>query len=115
MGSWLVFVKWVHHLQHLIQQNRQIAALLEIGNMSAFDAAVDEYRSLASDTGLPQYLWYPTSYDSMRAAMQEKGAVDRAFGVRSWPTNYVIDPEGRVVFATGGWDEARLRALLRAD
>lgn len=51
----------------------------------------------------------------MTPVLQEAGAVDAAFGIRSWPTNYVIDPEGRVVYASGGWDGNAIRALLLGE
>jgi peroxiredoxin len=48
----------------------------------------------------------------MTPVMQKKGAVDSAFGVRSWPTNYVIGPDGRVRYVSGGWDAGAVRRML---
>ncbi len=34
------------------------------------------------------------------------------FGVRAFPTNYVIGPEGKVLWRSVGWDEAAVRKAL---
>jgi len=39
--------------------------------------------------------------------------VARQYGVLACPTNYVLDPSGKVVFRCVGFDEAGMRAALR--
>jgi thioredoxin-like negative regulator of GroEL len=46
------------------------------------------------------------------AARQEKGEVSDAFGVRTYPTTYVIAPDGKVAWRMVGFDEASLRSAL---
>jgi hypothetical protein len=41
----------------------------------------------------------------------EKGVVDR-YGVQAFPTNYVLDATGRVVWRGVGFDEHEVRAAL---
>ena len=40
------------------------------------------------------------------------GPTVAAFGVRAFPTNYVIGPEGRIVWRSVGWNEAAVRKAL---
>ena len=35
-----------------------------------------------------------------------------AYGVEAFPTNYLLDAEGKVVWRGPGWDEKRLRDAL---
>ena len=35
-----------------------------------------------------------------------------AFGVVAYPTNYLIGPDGKIVFRATGFDETALRAAL---
>lgn len=53
----------------LLQQTRLIAALLEKGEIRRVSIENDRYRKVAKETGLPQYLWYPVSTDSMLACL----------------------------------------------
>jgi outer membrane lipoprotein-sorting protein/peroxiredoxin len=44
--------------------------------------------------------------------LQRKSDVSRAFGVRSYPTTYVLDAEGKVVWRAVGFDATALRVAL---
>jgi thiol-disulfide isomerase/thioredoxin len=46
------------------------------------------------------------------AVRQSKDEISRAFGVRVYPTLYVIDAEGRIAWRGAGLDEPMLRAVL---
>lgn len=45
-------------------------------------------------------------------AVQNKGEVSSAFGVRAYPSSYLIGPDGKVVWRAVGFDEATLRSAL---
>lgn len=49
---------------------------------------------------------------SLQPVMQEGHTVSRAFGVRAYPTNYVIGPDGKVLWRSVGWDKAAVQAAL---
>jgi len=55
---------------------RNAAALLELGDTGAFEAAIDACDQAARQLSLPQYLWYPLALRASRALMQ--GRFDRA-------------------------------------
>jgi len=40
--------------------------------------------------------------------MQDGSAVSDAFRVQVYPTNYVIGPEGRIVYRSVGWDQSQV-------
>jgi peroxiredoxin/outer membrane lipoprotein-sorting protein len=44
--------------------------------------------------------------------VQRKGELSDAFGVRSYPTSYLIGPDGKVVWRMAGFDEISLRTAL---
>lgn len=46
------------------------------------------------------------------AGRQSKDEVSKAFGVRVYPTLYVIDAKGNVAWRGAGFDEPSLRAVL---
>jgi hypothetical protein len=54
----------------LLQKTRMIAALLECGNIKELELENESYRKVASETGLPQYKWYPVATDTMLAMMR---------------------------------------------
>jgi len=54
---------------------RNAAALLELGDAAAFDAAIEACDQAAGRLSLPQYLWYPIALRASRALMQ--GRLDR--------------------------------------
>jgi cytochrome c biogenesis protein CcmG/thiol:disulfide interchange protein DsbE len=45
-------------------------------------------------------------------ALQNDKDVSTAYGVQAYPTNYVIGPDGKVVFRAAGFDETSLEAAL---
>ena len=49
------------------------------------------------------------------AMMQAKGEVSTSFGVRAYPSNYLIGPDGRVIWRGVGFDEGEVRKLLGLD
>ena len=49
---------------------------------------------------------------ALTPARQEKGEVSGAFGVRTYPTTYVIDADGKVAWRMVGLDEESLRSAL---
>ena len=59
--------------------------------------------------------WWKAGGFRHQPVMQEGDEVSRAFGVRAYPTNYLIGPDGRVAWRGVGWDEAGLRAALGMD
>jgi len=65
----------------LLQMTRKIAALLELGNISDLELENERYRDVASETGLPQYRWYPGATDTMLAMM--RGDISRAESLAS--------------------------------
>ena len=45
--------------------------------------------------------------------MRQTGdAVSRAFGVQAYPTNYVVGPDGKVLYRGVDYDEEALRKAL---
>ncbi len=58
--------------------------------------------------------WWSDDGFTLRAVRQDGDKVSKAFGVRAYPTNYILDPEGKVAYRGVGWDEAAVRAVLGA-
>ncbi len=56
--------------------------------------------------------WWKEGRFAHEPALQQGDGVSRAFGVRAYPTNYVIGPDGRVLWRGVGWDPDRLRQAL---
>jgi hypothetical protein len=56
--------------------------------------------------------WWKDERFAHEPALQQGDAVSRAFGVQAYPTNYVLGPDGRVLWRGVGWDEDALRAAL---
>lgn len=48
----------------------------------------------------------------MTAVRQHGSAVSEAFGVQAYPTNYLIGPDGKILWRGVGWNEQALRGLL---
>jgi hypothetical protein len=46
---------------------------------------------------------------TMQPVLQTESAVSEAFGVQYYPTNYLIGPDGKILWRAVGWDEAALR------
>jgi len=51
---------------------------------------------------------------TLRAIQQDVAEISEAFGVLAYPTNYVLGPDGRVVYRGVGFDEAAIRGALDA-
>ena len=50
---------------------------------------------------------------SMPVGIQDgSGSVSKAFGVNVYPTNFVIGPDGKVLWRDVGWDEDAVREAL---
>lgn len=47
-------------------------------------------------------------------SQQISGNVSRAFGVETYPSNFVIDASGKVVYGSVGYDEVAIRRALAA-
>lgn len=56
--------------------------------------------------------WWKDRGFKMRAAQQHEGDVSGAFGVQAYPTNYVIGPDGKVVWRGVGYEPAMIRGAL---
>jgi len=48
------------------------------------------------------------------AVRQEGSDVSRAFGVIAYPVNFVIGPDGDILYGSAGWDEPAIREALAA-
>ena len=48
----------------------------------------------------------------LSAVQQHEGDVSGAFGVQAYPTNYVIGPDGKVIWCGVGYDPAMIRGAL---
>jgi len=44
----------------------------------------------------------------------EKYTLGKAYGVQAYPTNYLVGPDGKILWRSVGFDEAGLRAALTA-
>ena len=49
---------------------------------------------------------------SFTPVRQKEDEVSGAYGVRAYPTNYVVGPDGKVLARCVGFDEAKLRSAL---
>lgn len=56
--------------------------------------------------------WWQDGKFSLRAVRQSGDEVSRAFGVQAYPTNYVVGPDGRVLYRGVGYDEQAIRKAL---
>jgi len=56
--------------------------------------------------------WWTESKFTLRAVRQQGDEVSQAFGVMAYPTNYVVGPDGKVLFRCVGYDEASIRKAL---
>ena len=48
----------------------------------------------------------------MEAGVDDKPDVSQKYGVQAYPTNYVIDNSGKVVFRSVGYDEDGIKKAL---
>ena len=51
---------------------------------------------------------------SLRPVQQEGGSVSEAFGVKAYPTNYVVGPDGKVLYRGVGYHEEKVRRALES-
>lgn len=58
--------------------------------------------------------WWKEGGFTLQAVRQDDDEVSRAFGVRAYPTNYVIGPDGKVVYRGVSYDEPAIRKALEA-
>jgi hypothetical protein len=56
--------------------------------------------------------WWRAEGFRHRAVRQDEDEVSAAFGVRMYPTNIVVGPDGRVLYAATGYDEPAIRAAI---
>ena len=56
--------------------------------------------------------WWQEGKFSLRAVRQSGDEVSRAFGVQAYPTNYVVGPDGKVLYRGVGYDEEAIRKAL---
>ncbi|MBC8329679.1 MAG: TlpA family protein disulfide reductase [Planctomycetes bacterium] len=56
--------------------------------------------------------WWEEDGFTMSAVRQDGDAVSQAFGVMAYPTNYVIGPEGKVLYRGVGWDAGAVKRLV---
>jgi hypothetical protein len=66
---------------------------------------------LNDEKAVIQDYWKEKAF-TMTPARQHGSAVSDAFGVQGYPSNYLIGPDGRVLWRKLGWDGGELRALL---
>jgi hypothetical protein len=55
--------------------------------------------------------WFEKGF-TMRPVRQKGSAVSEAYGVRYYPTNYLIGPDGTILWRAVGWNETALRKAL---
>jgi len=65
-----------------------------------------------SDTPATIRAWWKDNDFKLRPVMQREGDVSAAFGVQAYPTNYVIGPDGKVVWAGVDYEPAMIRGAL---
>ena len=56
--------------------------------------------------------WWKDEGFKLRPVMQHEGDVSGAFGVQAYPTNYVLGPDGKVIWAGVGRELAMIRGAL---
>ena len=56
--------------------------------------------------------WWKSGRFTHLPVLQQGDSVSQAFGVSAYPTNYVIGPDGKVLWRGIGYDEAALRTAL---
>ncbi len=56
--------------------------------------------------------WWEKDGFTMAAVRQEDDEISQAFGVQAYPTNYVIGPDGKVVYRGVGWDADAVKKLI---
>ena len=59
--------------------------------------------------------WWKEGGFTLRAVKQEGGTLSTAFGVKAYPTNYVVGPDGKVLYRAVGYNEPALRRALESQ
>ena len=77
------------------------------------DVLVLAQNSGADDRDTVARFWKDSgfTFDALLDA-KAPGSNAKALGVRAYPTNFVIGPDGTLLYASTGFEEPRLRALL---
>jgi len=78
------------------------------------DVAILALNSGVDDDEVVERYWEDSGF-SFPAVMDvpgEEGANARSLKAKVFPTNIVVGPDGRVLYASVGYDEARIRELL---
>ena len=58
--------------------------------------------------------WWKDNGFTLRAVLQDDEDVSEAFGVEAYPTNYVIGPDGRVIYRGVGYEPDKIRLALES-
>ena len=61
--------------------------------------------------------WWTNSEFTLQAVRQDDEDVSEAFGVKAYPTTYVVGPDGRVIYRGMGYDQeaqAKIRLALES-
>lgn len=66
---------------------------------------------LGDEKSVIEQYWKEKSF-TMKAVRQKDSEVSDAFGVVGYPSNFLIGPDGKVLWRELGWDAPALRALL---
>ena len=56
--------------------------------------------------------WKEEGFKLSAVREDDDGSVSQAFGVQAYPTNYVIGPDGKVLWRSVGYDEGAIRQAL---
>jgi len=67
--------------------------------------------NIGDEKSVIEQYWADKAF-TMRPVRQKGDAVSTAFGVQYYPTNYLIGPDGKILWRGVGWNEAALRAAL---
>ena len=51
---------------------------------------------------------------TLKAVQQDDSTVSDALGVQAYPTNYVLGPDGKVLWRSVGWNESAIRSALKS-
>ncbi len=58
--------------------------------------------------------YWSTGEFTHSAVRQQDAEVSAAFKVQAYPTNYVIGPDGKILYRSVGWNEGAVSAALAA-
>lgn len=66
---------------------------------------------LGDEKSVIEQYWKEKGF-TMRPVRQQDSEVSDAFRVEAYPSNYLIGPDGKILWRKVGWDEQALRAAL---